>query len=100
MRAKFFLVHCGFYDAELCDGIYESHVNFHLAAESMEDARSRAKELPDFRGRKLHVDGVQEIQAVQGFRVELTADAGLEGRSVVISSRHRDLAPKKSINDV
>lgn len=23
-----YLAHCGFYDTEVCDGLYESHVNF------------------------------------------------------------------------
>jgi hypothetical protein len=41
-----YLVHCGFYDSELSDGLYESHTNIFVAAESFEDARARAKSDP------------------------------------------------------
>jgi acyl-CoA thioesterase FadM len=94
-QLKLFLVHCGFYDSEVVDGVYEFHVNFVVAAESFEDARTRVKLEPDFQKKKMHVDGLQLIEAAQGYRVELRADESLEGRSLVTSSRHRDLAPKK-----
>lgn len=89
-----YLVHCGFYDHELSDGVYESHTNFFVAAESFDDARAKAKLNPEFKGKRMHVDGLQEIQAVDGYRVSVARDVALEGRSVVVSSRHRDLAPK------
>ncbi len=91
---KLFLVHCGFYDLEVLDGVYEFHVNFVVAATSFEDARAKVKLEPDFQKKKMHVDGLQVIEAVQGLRVLLQLDASLEGKSIVASSRHRDLAPK------
>jgi hypothetical protein len=91
---KLFVVHCGFYDSDLLDGVYESHVNFVIAAESFEDARARAKLEPDFIRKRMHVDGLQHIEALKGYRVSLLPDPVLEGRSVVVSSRHRDLAPR------
>lgn len=91
---KLYLVHCGFYDPELQDGIYESHVNFPVAAASFEDARARAKLHPDFQKKRMHVDGLQEIQAVNGFRINLENDPSLAEQTLVISNRHRDLAPK------
>ncbi len=91
-----FLVHCGFYDLELSDGIYESHVNFFVVADDFDDAKARAKELPEYKARRMHVDGLQRIDAVQGFRVVLKPDAGLRGETQVLGNRHRDLAPKKS----
>ncbi len=94
---KLYLVHCGFYDLEVCDGIYESHVNLLVAAESFEDARSRAKENPVFNSKRMHVDGLQEIEAIDGYRVSLMADASLNGSSRVLSSRHRDLATKPAV---
>lgn len=92
---KLYLVHCGFYDAELCEGIYESHVNFFVVAQDFEDARLRAKQLPEFKAKRMHVDGLQEIAAVSGHRIELTQDIGLNGTTVITSNKHRDLAPKK-----
>jgi hypothetical protein len=91
---KLFLVHCGFYDGEVFDGVYESHVNFFVAAESFEDARAKAKLNPVFQGKKMHVDGLQSIEAVDGFRVALEADPALKGVSRVLGRRHRDLAPQ------
>lgn len=92
---RLFLVHCGFYDLEVLDGVYESHVNFVVAAESFEDARAKVKLEPDFQRKKMHVDGLQLIEAVRGYRVELREDPALEGKTEIVSSRHRDLAPKK-----
>ena len=48
---KVYLVHCGFYDPELCEGLYEGHVNFFVAAESFDDARAKAKLIPEFKVR-------------------------------------------------
>ncbi|NBW80351.1 DUF1543 domain-containing protein [bacterium] len=89
-----YLVHCGFYDSELSDGLYESHTNIFVAAESFEDARARAKFNPDFKKRKMHVDGIQQIEAVDGFQIRLEADAQLEGKNVIANFKHRDLASK------
>jgi hypothetical protein len=92
---KLFLVHCGHYDVEVGDGIFEFHTNFLVAAEDFQGARARAKELPPFKSKRMHVDGIQEIEAVDGFRVELIPDSALHGESIVKSHRHRDLAPPK-----
>lgn len=75
-------------------GLYESHVNFFVSAESFEDAKARAKQIPEFQSKKMHVDGLQEIQSVDGFRVHLEMEPGLEGKTKVINFKHRDLAPK------
>ena len=40
---KLYMVHCGFYDADICEGLYESHVNYFVAAEDFAGARARAK---------------------------------------------------------
>lgn len=91
---KLYLVHCGFYDSQVCDGLYESHVNFFVSAESFEDARVKAKLIPEFQGKRMHIDGLQEIQVVNGFRVNLEHDASLDNQTQIINFKHRDLAPK------
>ncbi len=91
---KLFLVHCGYYDSEIGDGIYESHVNFFVAAENFEEARAKVKTKDPFKLKKMHVDGLQEIQSVDGFQIALMPDSSIEGRTVLISHKHRDLAPK------
>lgn len=93
-KLKLFLVHCGFYDESLFEGVYESHVNFFVAAEDFAEARAKAKLYPDFRAKKMHVDGLQRIDVVDGCRVELRPDDRLRGANAVVSHRHRDLAPK------
>lgn len=91
---KLYLVHCGYYDSEVCDGLYEGHVNFFVSAESFEDARTKAKQIPEFQNKKMHVDGLQEIQTVNGFRVQLVYDASLENSTQIFNFKHRDLATK------
>ncbi len=92
---KLYLVHCGFYDSELCDGIYESHINFFVAAESFEDARARAKLIPEFKMKRMHIDGLQEIEAVSGMRIDLKKDITLGDSNIINSHKHRDLAVKR-----
>lgn len=93
---KLYVVHCGFYDSDVLDGVYESHANFVVPAASFEDARAQAKKEPDFQRKRMHVDGLQEIAALRGYRVSLELDPSLEGKSVITSSKHRDLAPPKA----
>jgi hypothetical protein len=87
-----YLIHCGFYDQEMSDGIYESHVNFFVIADSFEAARVMAREIPEFKAKKMHVDGIQEIRAVNGHKVRLEKDLSLGNQTIVVSHKHRDLA--------
>lgn len=91
---KLYLVHCGFYDSAVCDGLYESHVNLFVAATSFEEARTKAKQLPEFAAKTMHVDGLQEITAVSGHRIQLEEDRSLGTQTIVLNHKHRDLAPK------
>ena len=91
---KLYLVHCGFYDQDICDGLYESHVNFFIAAASFDDARANAKNIPEFKAKRMHVDGLQEVQAVNGYKVALTQDLQLGDQTIIVNVKHRDLAPK------
>jgi hypothetical protein len=91
---KLYLVHCGFYDSEICDGLYEGHVNYFVVAESFEEAKVRAKELTEFKNKKMHIDGLQEIQRVNGYMIDLVYDATKEGETQIVNYKHRELAPK------
>ena len=88
---KLFLEHCGFYDMQLCEGIYESHVNLLVAAENFEQAKIRVRENPEFQKRKMHVDGIQQIALVNGYEVNLLRHPSQHSDTVLISHRHRDL---------
>ncbi len=100
MQTKLYLVHCGFYDTELCDGIYESHVNFFIVANSFEEAIKKSKSLPEFQLKRMHVDGLQEIEAITGYSLHLSEDTKLEGKTIITSKRHRDLASSKTSNTI
>lgn len=91
---RLYLVHCGFYDLEISDGLYESHINMFVVAKNFEEAKLKAKSKPVFKNRRMHVDGLQEIVAVEGFRLSLYPDETLDFGDVLVSNRHRDLAPK------
>lgn len=68
-------------------------MNFFVAASSFEDARLKAKALSEFRTKRMHIDGLQEISSVGGFLIELREEATLNGQTVLVSQKHRDLAP-------
>lgn len=74
-KLNLYLVHCGFYDQSLAgDGsrnIFESHHNFYAVAKNPADAKTKVKEFPLFKARKMHVDGMQQIEVVDGYRVRL-----------------------------
>lgn len=92
-----YLIHCGFYDASVCDGLYESHVNFFVVAESFEGARINAKAIPEFQNKKMHIDGLQEIKMISGYKVLLEADVRKANQTDIVNFKHRDLAPKLTI---
>lgn len=87
-----YLIHCGFYDPNLVDGTYESHVNFYAVAESFVDAKKKAKLNPMFKEKKMHVDGIQLIEAVEGYRVHLEEDSSLVGKTLLKNNRKKDIS--------
>lgn len=91
---KLYLVHCGYYDSEVGDGLYENHVNYFVVAESFEDARTKAKVIPEFKAKQMHVDGMQEVQIVNGHKIKLEHSPDLNDQTSIINFRHRDFARK------
>lgn len=91
-KLKLFIVHCGFYDLDVSEGVYESHANFIVAAESFDEARVKVRLEPDFQKKKMHVDGLQMIDAVNGYRTHLEEDPSLDGKTLITSSRYHDFA--------
>lgn len=94
---KLYLAHCGYYDLEVCEGIYESHANFFVAAQSMIEAKESVKKIPEFQNKRMHIDGLQEIVSVGGYELVLLEDKKQESRTTIVNYKHRDLAnPSKS----
>ncbi|MDB9995574.1 DUF1543 domain-containing protein [Gammaproteobacteria bacterium] len=68
---KLYMVHVGFYDAEVGEGIYESHMNFFVAASNAKSAKKKTFNLEQFKNKKMHIDGIKEISDVEGYKVIL-----------------------------
>ncbi|MBV9576269.1 MAG: DUF1543 domain-containing protein [Gammaproteobacteria bacterium] len=69
---KLFIVHAGYYDNEI--GIYELHTNFLVAAANVSDVKKTIQEKEIFRKKNMHIDAIQEIEAVDGYKIMLIAD--------------------------
>ena len=66
-----YMIHVGFYDKTIADGIYESHLNFFLAAEDPKDAKEKTLLIPQYLEKNMHIDGIKEISSVDGYKVIL-----------------------------
>ena len=68
---KLYLVHTGYYDKKTSDGFYEQHSNILIAAKSAYDAREKVKKNQEFMDKKMHIDGIKEIENVDGYDIQL-----------------------------
>ena len=93
---KLFLIHCGYYDSGLFGGTFESHVNFFLVADSVEAAKSKAKQNGAFKEKRMHIDGIQEVCMIDGFEISLKKSTEDSESSIVTNHLYRGLAPKKA----
>ncbi len=68
---KLFQVHTGFYDPNISDGFYEGHTNIFVCARDEKEAREKVKEKEEYKKFKMHIDGVQEMDTVEGYKIKL-----------------------------
>ena len=68
---KLFQVHTGFYDPNISDGFYEGHTNIFVCARDEKEAREKVKEKEEYKKFKMHIDGVQEIDTIEGYKIIL-----------------------------
>ena len=61
----------GFYDSEIMEGLYEQHSNYFVVAENIKEAISKAKQKTLFKNKKMHIDGIQELNIIDRFRIKL-----------------------------
>ena len=66
-----YMMHVGFYDHSIGEGIYESHINYFIAASDPKDAKTKVLALEEFQDRNMHIDGIKEISEVDGYKVSL-----------------------------
>lgn len=67
---KLYMVHCGFYNAMSTQDLFECHTNFLIVASTAKEAKSKAQARPDFQERRMHIDGILEIEEVEGFKIK------------------------------
>ena len=68
---KLYLVHTGYYDKSVGDGFYEQHTNILIVANNAYSAREKVKKHQDYINKKMHIDGIKEIENVDGYDVQL-----------------------------
>ncbi len=66
-----YMVHVGFYDPAVGEGIYESHMNFFVAARDAKEAKYKTLEISEYKDKKMHIDGIKEISTVDGYKIIL-----------------------------
>lgn len=89
---KLYNIHCGFYDQDISEGIYEFHINIPVVAQSISEARTIVRDNPAFKKKQMHIDGIQEIQVVDGYRLTLNPEQSLDSnQTIVVNHLHRDL---------
>jgi len=68
---KLFLVHTGYYDNNISNGFYESHTNYFVVAEDIKKAKTKIKGNDEFKHKKMHIDGILEIQNIGDYSIKL-----------------------------
>ena len=87
---KLYLIHCGFYDEEISNGIYEFHVNIPVIAGDVDEAKQKVRLVPQFIAKKMHIDGIQELESVEGYAICCAKKENDDDTSIQ-NIRHRDL---------
>ena len=68
---KLYMVHVGFYDPSIGEGLYEVHMNFFTVAEDPKKAKDNILNLKEFQDKKMHIDGIKDLSYVDGYKVSL-----------------------------
>ncbi len=68
---KLYLVHTGYYDKSVGEGFYEQHTNIFIVAKDPSSAREKVKKTNDYIEKKMHIDGIKEIENIGGYNVKL-----------------------------
>jgi hypothetical protein len=91
---KLYMVHVGFYNETWGSGIFENHTNFFVVAENPKDARLKVKEKEDVKKFRMHIDGIVEINQIDGYKIELSKTVSDD--TSLSYTTHRELATPTS----
>ena len=97
---KLYLVHVGYYDKEMSFGVYEAHTNFLVAATSRQEAKKIIEAKPLNAAKQLHIDGMQEIEAVDGHRLTLHIDTTLKNESLIHNYGYDQVNAKAPLGNI
>tara|TARA_Y100000996_G_C21970248_1_gene416102 strand:+ start:85 stop:366 length:282 start_codon:yes stop_codon:yes gene_type:complete len=75
---KLYLIHTGYYDKSIGDGFYEQHTNIFIVAKNAYDAREKVKQTKDYIDKKMHIDGIKEIENINGYDIQLNKNRNKE----------------------
>ena len=68
---KLFMIHVGFYDPAMGEGIYEFHTNYFVVATDPKSAKKELMSRDEFKSKQMHIDGIKEINQVDGYDISL-----------------------------
>lgn len=88
---KLYFIHCGFYDEEISDGIYEFHLNIPVVASDLEAAKTKVRQNPAFIQKKMHIDGIQELRKIDGYELIVQRSPSLSDGHEISNICYRDL---------
>ena len=71
---KLYLIHTGYYNPSIMGGLYEQHTNYFVVAKNLKDAKQRARMNLAYKRNKMHIDGIQELNGVDGYRIKLVKE--------------------------
>tara|TARA_Y100001934_G_scaffold136733_1_gene165067 strand:- start:374 stop:664 length:291 start_codon:yes stop_codon:yes gene_type:complete len=75
---KLYLIHTGYYDKNVGEGFFEQHTNIFIVAKNAFHAREKVKKLPEYIDKKMHIDGIKEIENIGGYDINLTKSSNQE----------------------
>ena len=75
---KLFLIHTGYYDKNIGDGFYEQHSNIFITAKDAFSAREKVKKNKEYMTKKMHIDGIKEIENIDGYKIDLKKSKSIE----------------------
>ncbi len=94
---KLYIVHVGFYDEHPNFGVYEAHTNFFVVAATPQEAKKIVKSRPVYTDKKMHTDGIQEIEVVGGQRLKFENDNSLKGEDIIRNYSYNQLNSESPI---
>ncbi len=75
---KLYLIHTGYYDKNIGDGFYEQHSNIFITAKDAFSAREKVKKNKEYMIKKMHIDGIKEIENIDGYDIILKKNQNKE----------------------